>query len=78
MNSIVKPAEVAFVVRVFDRQHRYAVPHRAKSLDRSTADPLRGALGRNQLRIRPFQFLQSLHQSIEPAIADDRRILDIV
>ena len=52
--------------------------HRLEFADRPLADALRGAVGRDQLRMLRFKRLEPLHQPIVFEIADLRRRLDVV
>ena len=51
---------------------------RAEALDRLPADPLRGAVGADQLGVLLLQPLQALQQAVELAVADRGRGLDVV
>ena len=76
-----RPVELAQLVRavgVVDRQHRLAMPDRAKVVDRRAADALRRAVRRDQFRMRLFDLLQFLEQSIELAVGDLRGRIDVV
>ncbi len=46
--------------------------------DRLIADPLRGAVGRDQLGMGRFKLLEPLQELVVVAVADLRRRLDIV
>ena len=54
------------------------MPHRGQLIDGRIANPLRGALGRDQLRVRRLKLPQLLEQQIVVKVADDRRSLDVV
>ena len=56
--------QFGFGKRVIDRQHRHAVFHRDKAVDRRATDFLRGAVGSLQVRMGRFQFHQPPHQSV--------------
>ena len=71
-------AQLVGVIGVFDRQHRHAVPDLVQLGDRLVADPLRGAVGRDQLRMLGFQVLEPLQQAVVFQVADFRLGLDVV
>ena len=54
------------------------MPHRGQLIDGRIANPLRGALGRDQLGVGRFKQPQLFEQPIVVKVADDRRSLDVV
>ena len=70
--------QVALGVGVVHREHRADMPHRGQLIDGRIANPLRGALGRDQIGMRRFKLPQLLKQPVVVEVADDGRRLDVV
>ena len=65
-------------VGVLDGEHRHAVLDLQQFAHRLVADPLRGAVGRDQLGMGRFKLLEPLHELVVFAVADLRRGGDVV
>ena len=65
-------------VGVVDREHRHPMRDRMQLRDRAIADPLRGAVGRDQLGMLRFELLEPLEQPIVLSIVNLGRRLDVV
>ena len=71
-------AQVGRIVRVVDREHRPRMGDRAEAFDRLAADALRGAVRRDEIRVRCFKFAQFREQLVVLAVRDRRRGVDVV
>jgi hypothetical protein len=74
----VEGAQVVRVVSVIDGQHGHGVADRTEALDRLSADPLRWAVGGNQLGVLLLQLAEPPEEPIELPVAHRRRGLDVV